>query len=815
MLTPSKKKIFFKVIKVLLVSIVILFVIGFIYISVNKKKLIANITQEVAEKIKGNLTYDEVNITFFRSFPNLAVSFKNVLLTDTLYAIHKHPFLKSKEVFLSLNIFKLIQRESPIGGIEIKDGLIYIYTDSTGYSNDYLTKPEKKNRDSEKKSTKDPGLKKVQFKNLHITKDDQQRKKFLQALIKEGKIKIDYEEDKVNFDFKTNMQINALAFKLKKGAYLTNKSFKTNLEFYFDKALDRLIIPEGKIEINEHPFKIDAWFDLKAEAPQFSLKVKTENIYYDSVKSILTPKIAKSLSKVALTAPINAEALITGPLKGGEPMIYITGQTRKTDMVTNFMDFTKADFNFLFTNETNKNAEPSDANSAIVISNMKALWYKFPVTADSIAIINLEIPELRARMKSKFELKNLEDLVGSSIKFNTGSGTADLNYIGPIERNTNSNSFLNGFVTVSNGDLVYVPRSVPMKKVNANIVFANSNVSVTNMSTEVYGNLITMNGTAKNLLSLINTAPNQIVLDWNINAPSLNLNPFLPLIQGRQKVSRRAESKSSLDDMANKIDLFLEESRVALKLTSGKIQYKKFTATNVLADVYLEENIYRLNNVKMQHAGGSMALNGYLKDLPNGQNEVNLNANLNSVDVAEVFKAFNNFNQDGIEAKNISGKLGATIKANLLVNKDGSPVPGSIKSKVDFSLKNGALINYEPIKRLQSFVFKNRNFNNIQFAEIKNTLDINGQNITINPMQIQSSVLAVYIEGLLTDDDRTDLSIRVPLSNLNSRDEDYVPKNKKKNEKIGTSIFLRGRRQNNGDVGFKLDLFKRYYKDNE
>lgn len=811
---PSKKKYFFKVIKILLVSILILFVAGFIYVSVNKKKIIANITQEIAEKIKGNLTYKDVDITFFRSFPKLAVSFQDVLLTDTLFAQHQHPFLKSKEVFLSLNIFKLIQKQSPIGGIQINDGLIYIYTDSTGYSNDYLTKPESKNPDTQTKTNKEPGLKKVDFRNLQITKDDQQRKKFMQATIKEGKLKIDYKEDKVDFDFKTSMQINALAFKLRKGAYLINKSFKTNMDFYYDKAKERLVIPDAEIEINKHPFKIDAWFDLKAIEPQFSLNVKTENIYYDSVKSILTPKIANSLSKVSLTAPISTEAKITGPLKGGEPVIYVTGKTVKTNMVTNFMDFTKADFNFLFTNQMNKNVEASDSNSAIVIADMKALWHQFPVTADSIAILNLEVPELRARMKSKFDLKNLEELVGSSIKFNAGSGTADLNYLGPIEKNTNSNSFLNGIVTISNGDIVYAPRNVPMKKVNANIVFANSNVSVTNMSTEIYGNLIAMKGTAKNLLSLINTAPNQIVIDWNINAPSLNLNPFLPLIQGRQKVSKRTENKSSLDDMANKMDLFLEESKVALKLTSGKIQYKKFTATNVLADVYLERNIYRLNNVSMQHAGGSLGLNGFLKDLPNGQNEVNLNAKLNNVDVSETFKAFNNFNQDGIEAKNISGKLGATITANLILNKDGSPAPRSIKSKVDFSLKNGALLNYEPIKRLQNFVFKNRDFNNIQFAEIKNTLDINGDNIRINPMQIQSSVLSVYIEGLLTNDDKTDLSIRVPLSNLNSRDEDYVPKNKKKNEKIGTSIFLRGRRQNNGDVGFKLDLFKKYYKDN-
>ena len=116
---------------------------------------------------------------------------------------------------------------------------------------------------------------------------------------------------------------------------------------------------------------------------------------------------------------------------------------------------------------------------------------------------------------------------------------------------------------------------------------------------------------------------------------------------------------------------------------------------------------------------------------------------------------------------------------------------------------------------IQKFVFKNRDFDNIQFAELKNKLTIKGTNITIPPMQIQSSVLSLYVEGLFTQDNKTDLSIRVPLSNLNKRDEEYIPKNKKKGEKIGTSIYLRGQRNNKEDVNFKLDLFKKFYKDKE
>lgn len=807
------KKYLFKGLKILLLIFFILFVASFIYISVNKKTIIANITRQVAQKVKGNLTYRDVDITFFKSFPRLSLTFQELLLTDSAYEKHHHPFLKCEKLFLSLHIFKLVAQKNPIKGLAIQNGLIYIYTDSTGYSNDYLMKPQVTKTANSPSSEKKIGLKKVSLEYIEFIKEDLFRKKLFHAIIKQATLKIDGETEKVQFGLKTNMHLNALTFKQKKGAYLAHKNFKTNLNFYYDKATKRLVFKEAEIEINRHQFLIDAWFDLKKDAPQFSLKINTKNILYDSVKLLLTPKIARSLSKVSLTAPITTEALIAGPLKGGEPLVYLTGYTKNSNMATNFMDFSKTNFNFLFTNEVNKNIERADSNSAIIITKMTADWHQFPVQIDSIAILNLEKPLLRAQIKSNFNMSNLNALVGNSILCKNGTGTAHLNYVGPIERNNQTNSFLNGVIQIKDAEILYVPRNIPLKNLKASISFSNSNLSVTQMSTVVFGNLIETKGTAKNLLSLINTSPNKIVLDWEISSASLNLNPFLSLIQPRKRIAKRASAKSTLDEMANKIDVLLEESSVALKFNASKIQYKKFMASQVFADVFLIADQFKINKLHMNQAGGTIDAKALLQDLPNQQNKVNFSAQLHKIDISEIFRTFNNFNQDGIEAQNIRGKLDATVKANFILNSQGAVVPGSTNAQVTYSLKNGALIQYEPIKRLQSFIFKNRDFDHINFAELKSRLEVNGQKIIIHPLQIQSSVLSVYVKGIYTNDDRTDISIRIPLSNLNSRPEDYKPKNKKKNEKIGTSIYLRGRRQNNSDVKFKLDLFKKYDKE--
>ena len=151
----------------------------------------------------------------------------------------------------------------------------------------------------------------------------------------------------------------------------------------------------------------------------------------------------------------------------------------------------------------------------------------------------------------------------------------------------------------------------------------------------------------------------------------------------------------------------------------------------------------------------------------------------------------------------MEGKLTATVNAVLTLDDEGKAYPNSVASTIDFSLKNGALNNFEPVKKLQSVIFKNRNFDNIRFAELKDRLEIANQEIKINRMEIESNVLSMYVEGIYSMKGNTDMSIQIPLSNLKKRNADYIPENKGTDKKGGTSIFLRGQPGADGTIQFK------------
>src|SRR4029078_5362828 len=138
-----------------------------------------------------------------------------------------------------------------------------------------------------------------------------------------------------------------------------------------------------------------------------------------------------------------------------------------------------------------------------------------------------------------------------------------------------------------------------------------------------------------------------------------------------------------------------------------------------------------------------MGLNGSLITQRANYHEAKLNVAMDNVDVSEVFDAFDNFGQDGITSQNLDGKLTTKIVASLGVDDGGKVFPASLQSVVDFSLKNGTLKNFEPVKKLKNLLFKNRDFENIRFAELKDRLEVRNQEVKINRMEIESNVMSM------------------------------------------------------------------------
>lgn len=806
-------KISFKVFLIITGLLLIVYIGIYTYVSMNKASIILQVTDEIGKKISGKVSVEDVELSFFRQFPKISVLLNKVTITDSMYAQHHHAFFRAERLFARLSITKLIRKQSPLNGFRIEKGEIYLYTDSTGYTNSYLVQ-QKKDTTAVAGTGDKSELKSIVLKDVSFIIDDRRKEKLHNYFVNDLSVDLDDDEDStLALAAKANIMVHSMAFNLPRGSFLNETRFTGKFGVVFNKASNQLSFDSIRIELSGQPFNLTGRFDLKGTTPQFSLRVHTRKLLYKEAKLLMPARIVRSLSLVELDKPLDVDVNINGPLKGGEPSIYVNWTAKGTQLKTPFLDFDDAAFTGYFTNQFSDSLPRNDRNSVIHINQFTADWHGLPLVSANFQILDLVEPILTCDLSSNFPLTKLNDVIGSNfIQLQSGEGSVNLTYKGPVVRNNNTNSLINGTVSFKDGTVLYAPRNVAMKNVSGEMIFKNSDVLVKDLRCVVLDNKVTMQGQAKNLLTLINTEPGKASIDWSIATPSLNLGAFNFLLKPGKKVSVASSNKNKLSSAASNIDAVLEKATLHINLDAAKLFYKKFEAASLNADVTLLANKYILNNVGMSHAGGRLDMKGSLVNERPNYLQASINATMDNVDVSKVLYAFDNFGQDAILSENLDGKLSAKINADMGLDEDGQVYPATVKSVVDFSLKNGGLINYDPVKRLQKVLFKKRDFENIRFAELTDRFEISNREIKINRMEIQSTVLSFFIEGIYSMRGNTDLSIQVPLNNLKKRGDDYIPENIGTDKKGGKSIFLRGRPGSDGNVNFKLDLFNKYKK---
>ena len=803
-----------KVLKIFLIVVVCLYAAAYIYIRVNKAKIIRQLTEQAGKKLNGKLTIGDADISLFRTFPKISVVIKDISLTDTMFAQHGHPFFTAKELFANLNIFKLMRHQSALTGLRIDNGSVYLYTDTSGYTNTYLLRSKKDPAGGPKRTTGDINIKNIELNNVNIILDDRKKEKLHDFDVHSLNIQLDDSDSTLVMDNDADILVKSLAFNLPRGTFLKNAKFAGGFRMRYGKESQVLSFDSIDVKIGGLPFNLTGSFDLGDKNPAFTVKIHARNVIYSDVKKLLAKRIDSSLSIITLDKPLDADAEMYGPLHGGDPYILAKWTVKNSRLTSPFMDFDDASFTGFYNNEVVAGLPRKDPNSIISISHFTASWHTLPVSSNKIEILNLAVPQLSCDLRSSFPLTSLNEVIKTNnLQLTSGNGDVVLDYKGPIERNTNTNSFLNGNVSFKNGTVLFVSRNIEMKNVNGSIDFQNSDLSIHNIQCNVLGNNLLMNGTAKNLLTLINTDPNRVKIDYSIYSPALNLSAFTYLLKKGKKTTVKRPGSKDFGSMAVKIDDLLDQSSVNVSLRADRLLYKNFEGNNATASISLLQDRYVINNAGMSLAGGKMNLTALLLNNNETFHTAALNATMTNVDVKRVFAAFDNFGQDAILSQNLEGNLTAKINTSLGISDAGAVLPNSVTGMVDFSLKNGALNNYEPMKKLQRFVFKSRDFENIRFAELKDKLEINKSDIKINRMEIESSVISLFVEGLYSRKGNTDLSIQIPLNNLKKRGDDYNPVNIGADKKGGRSIFIRGRPGSDGNVDFKLDLFNKFHKE--
>ncbi|HTK18039.1 MAG TPA: AsmA family protein [Mucilaginibacter sp.] len=750
-----------------LILLAILFVIGvMLYVTYNKDRVLNMVSSELNQKLDGQVTIGDMKPQLFKRFPNISLELKNVTIRDKRFAEHKHTLLDAKEFYVSLNAFSMFTGKASIDRIDINNATADLYTDSTGYSNLSVFKKGAKKHPAEPASKGvPPEFQLFSFSNLQLKVDDRSKSKLFYFDVKNLRGRMQSPDTGWKANFHLDVLAKSMTFKTKNGSFIENKPINGNFEATGDDD-GKITLNSDAVNIGPNKFKLDAVFGANKRPADFKIHLTCDQVTWREASQLVAANIKRKLDQYNVSEPLAVSARIEGSFAGGNPFLYITAKVRNSKVSTPVTIFDNCGFDAIFTNEFEKGKGFTDDNSVIRFTRFSGSYKQIPFSIDTGSIININKPIATGDLRADFPIANLNGIMGDKIaRFTKGRAMAYIRYKGDIVNYQLNKPYITGNIDIKNADIVYIPEKLKLVNSSLSMHFTKDDLILRNIRLQSGHSIITMDGRVKNFMNLYYTAPEKMLLIWDIRSRELYLGEFLSFLEGDgAQVSAKSKPAANSGNAIDQLSNVLEKGAAAMHLDVGRVYYNRFLATDVHADLLTSEDAIEIKNVGLKHAGGFLKMNGSIQrgeDL----NKLKLNTVISHVDVNEFFNAFDNFGLSDFTADNLRGILSAKTAITAGVTDDGKLVKNSINGNLDVNLQQGQLLNFKPLYSIGKFAFPFRDLKDVRIRELNAHFDVNGDMFKVYPLKFSSSAINMDVSGVYGISKGTDLAIDVPLRN--------------------------------------------------
>lgn len=799
---PKPLKYALRILAALLLLWLLVGVGAWIYFRTHRKELTARANTFLNERFRGTIHIDDIGINFLDNFPYPALRVSGVTIDDSVYALKGIHTLSLERVVVIPGFKGLFSGKPSIRKVVLAGGSLYLYRDSSGYYNGYVWTTESQAASTKKTQAQSLPVE-IQLENVNLTIADSTRYKSYGFQVHY----LSMVQGLNGWKTRLNVIVQSLAFNTHKGSFLKDQEVRG--DGFLDYAADQktLSFRDMALTIAGQQLKAEGSFQFDTVG-LFHLHIGGGALDFPSARVWLPPKISHKLDSLSFKQPIAVDARISGRLvHGGEPHIRVDWAVRHNTVSGYIGTVYDCSFTGYFINTVDSMQAPSDANSVICADSLDGK-YENSVAFHTrrLEIDRLDTAMLVFDLGVHNDVAPWADLVQSEdFSFDKGKVDLDLRCKYPLTDSSGLSPDVMGTIRIRDAEITYIPRNVKIRDGQVEVAFNHKDLLIHRISGKIGESPVNISGSALDFLALGATDASRMVLDWKVSSPSLSLEALLPFL-GKGGGGRKASGHSF--SPGHIIDHYFRRCSINTQLSVDRLSYRNFLATGIDARLRLDKSGVSLPSTSFRTAGGSISLSGMISNSGDDENPVKLNAVLTHLDLSTLFRAFDDFGQESLTSRNISGVLDARANLSLALTNRGKKVPGSLNGTLSFSVDKGALLNFSPLTGLSNFALKHRDLSHVYFSQLHDNFTFSRDTLAFDQMEIQSSVLEMFAQGVYKlDGTYTNADIQVPLSNIKRRKG--TPENVGVDTKHGLSIYVHAYNTGNEKLHYKLGLFKK------
>ncbi len=695
-----------------------------------RDKLVDSTLTFLNNRIDAELKVEEVQFSMLSGFPNVSVNLKGVEIFEgslNTPADLEPGLLSINEVSVRIGLSGILRNQYQFKKIILRDGWINLYYNALGKGNFEIF-----SKQGEQSASWLFNLDELQLERINLSYIDLRTGWIFKGLVNRAGLNGQISAKQTTLGIAADASVGVL----RQGSfyYIRNQHLSLNTNFVINDDLVEVLPSIGSLGASR--LSVSGSIGRQKGAPVW-VSVGGDNFDVNHLLSFLSqhnislPAGAKTKGNIAFSLAVDGYTKMENPY-------MISLDFRSNGLAVDMPGKPKLEFKTIlgtFTNGDQGKPESSEVNISQIdfASGVSRI-------SGSLRLKNLNSPLYHLEIDN---LINIPDLKSWGVQLPADAGLISGNFEVLGRLPDFSNITLQSFekskfyasLNLSNVDFEQAGIIPDLKRVGGTLNINNQDISNAKLYGLFYGSRFDAEFKATNASALLfknqkTTVNASITLD-SLNTQWLDLTRS-EIVENDDKTQNSWDQVESLSG-----DLFID-----------KFVHNKFSATPFSASFYSQGNNFYCNSFLARSCNG--LLTGKFSIAPEGTNTSVFSADIDAdnIDMQQLFTAFEDFGQDVITSKNISGDFSGSLVVSAPMVERALEL-NEMEAKATVKLQNGRLINVKQLESLSRFIELDE-LMDIRFSTLENAFRITDGVIVIPEMDIQSSALDLNVSGTHT-----------------------------------------------------------------
>lgn len=742
----------------LIVTIAVMSVLA----SILEDKIGAKIISEVNKNLKSELVVEDFNLSVLRTFPNFGANLNGVLLKDNQDGV----LLEAEVVSFRIGIFSLLSKSIKLKSVLVSDGAATVRIDKKGRGNYDIFKESK-----EEKPKDDSGsslgidLSLARLVDMELIYADAKSKQEVMVNVEDAVFSGAFSSDQ--FSLKSEADITSHFVDLEGSRLLKGMKISYDADIFVDLKEQKYKFEDVELRLGSNIFRVNGGIENREKnTVYYDLFLQGDDVSLGSLSEIVPRKYLESLGDIKSKGNFEFKATVKGESnKRKNPEIVAScslsrGKISSTKIEGSLKDVS---FNARFDNGKDR----SNKTSTFVVSNFRA-YFKRELFELDFRMSNFDDPRINFNMDGVIPMKMVYGLMADP-RITNGSGEIEIEdlklkgrYKDMLSVRRISKVELGGMIEFDDASLTINEEEMIFDKGRINL--DNNTLTLDDLKLEGAGSEINLNGSAYNIIPVLfadslNSKNAELEFKMELISPMMDLDRLANLSLASEEEAE--EAGIEVDSLAGARIKRREKTTSFLKGTFDA-QIDEFNYNKIEGKEFVGKLVF--DNSELKIDGSTYAMDGHIvldgklhfEDEPWLKTKVELK----EIDLKEFFRQSDNFSQEVLTDRNISGKMNARMLIKCYWDEEGNFLDDKLHVLLGTGITNGEIKDFEMLETFSSLV-KVKDLKHIKFSNMEHYMEVRKSRLIIPAMFIQSNAMNLTVSGDHSFDNEIKYNIKV------------------------------------------------------